>query len=350
MVGADLHPWGCCLTELHHGGRLREVARRYNIPLEQWLDLSTGINPEGWPVPPLPADCWQRLPEDDDGLEQAAADYFGAAHLLPVAGSQAAIQTLPQLRAPCRAGILAPSYAEHAAAWTRHGHEVIPLDAGAIPRLLPGLDVLLLVNPNNPTGESFSSARLSAWRSALAARGGWLIVDEAFMDAMPELSLARFCGEPGLIVLRSLGKFFGLAGARVGFVLAWPQLLAQMVGILGPWAVSGPAREAARMALADFSWQTRTRLRLARQRERLRLLLTRFDLAPADGSALFQYCPTKQAMQWHEALARQGILTRLFTEPPALRFGLPGDEASWRRLERALSECHNNPMKKVAEC
>lgn len=338
------------MAELHHGGRLREAANCYGIPLGQWLDLSTGINPVGWPVPPLPAACWQRLPEADDGLECAAADHYGAVHLLPLAGSQAAIQALPALRPACRVGFLAASYAEHAAAWRRQGHELVPLEAGAIPRLLSGLDVLLLVNPNNPTGESFSPEQLLAWHAALAARGGWLVVDEAFMDATPERSVARYTGVAGLIVLRSLGKFFGLAGARVGFALAWPALLSRLAGILGPWAVSGPAREAARLALEDRAWQAEARQRLAREEKRLQALLTRHGLVPAAGPALFQYCPTAQAVALHEALARQGILTRLFESPPALRFGLPGDEAAWQRLEQALSSLQHTSTRKAAEC
>jgi cobalamin biosynthetic protein CobC len=215
---------------------------------------------------------------------------------------------------------------------------------------LPGIDVLLLVNPNNPTGESFSPEQLLAWHAALASRGGWLVVDEAFMDATPEQSVAQYSGAPGLIVLRSLGKFFGLAGGRVGFVLAWPQLLRELAALLGPWTVSGPAREAARLALSGRAWQAQDRLRLVHEGARLQKLLGRYGLAPAGGTALFQYCPTKQAASLHEALARQGILTRLFDEPPALRFGLPGDVAAWQRLERALSELSINSMRKVVEC
>lgn len=338
------------MTALHHGGRLREVAERYAIPLEQWLDLSTGINPIGWPVPALPAACWQRLPEDDDGLERTAQDYYGTQQVLPVAGSQAAIQALPQLRAPCRVGMLAPSYAEHADAWQRHGHDVLALQAESIPHCLSELDVLLLVSPNNPTGEAFSPVQLLDWHAALAERGGWLVVDEAFTDATPEQSIATHCGRPGLVVLRSLGKFFGLAGARAGFVLAWPALLQRLGDMLGPWAVSGPAREVARQALADTAWQVKARQRLAIEAERLRRLLTLHGLVPAGGSALFQYCPTPRATLFHESLARQGILTRLFTEPPALRFGLPADEFAWQRLEQALAALPSYTIQKVAEC
>ncbi len=194
---------------LEHGGRLRDAARQYGIALENWLDLSTGINPLGWPVPALPPRCWQRLPEPDDGLEAAAGRYYRARHVLAVTGSQAAIQALPRLRPVCRAGVVAPTYAEHGHAWSNAGHELTVLAAADIDGALDRLDVLLLVNPNNPTGAVFEPAVLHRWRERLAARGGWLVVDEAFADANPACSLAAETGAPGLVVLRSLGKFFG---------------------------------------------------------------------------------------------------------------------------------------------
>lgn len=325
------------MAELHHGGKLREAAARYGIPFDEWLDLSTGINPIGWPVPALPASCWQRLPEPNDGLEQAAAAYYGTTQLLPLAGSQAAIQLLPRLRLTGRVGMLQPSYIEHAAAWRRAGHEVVALTAQSIEQQLPALDVLLLVNPNNPTADSFSHQQLMLWRAQLQQRGGWLVVDEAFMDAAPGASLIPACGEEGLVVLRSLGKFFGLAGIRVGFLFAWPLLLQQMARELGPWHVSGPAREVARQALLDREWQQAARLRLQQDSGRLGALLREAGLAPAAGTELFHYIPHPEAQRLHEKLATQGVFTRLFTAPPALRFGLPGDETEWQRLQQALS-------------
>jgi cobalamin biosynthetic protein CobC len=325
------------LAELHHGGKLREAAARYAIPLNAWLDLSTGINPIGWQVPALPAGCWQRLPEQNDGLEQAAADYYGNANLLPLAGSQAAIQLLPRLRPACRVGMLQPSYIEHAAAWRRAGHEVVALTAQGIEQQLPALDVLLLVNPNNPTADTFSHTQLMLWRTALQQHGGWLVVDEAFMDAAPGETLTHACGEEGLIVLRSLGKFFGLAGIRVGFLFAWALLLKQVARELGPWHVSGPAREVARQALLDREWQQAARLRLQHDSGRLAALLREAGLAPAAGTELFLYVPHPEAQRLHERLATQGVFTRLFTAPPALRFGLPGGEPEWQRLQLALS-------------
>lgn len=321
---------------LEHGGNVRRAAQRYGIALPDWLDLSTGINPIGWPVPAPPADCWRCLPERDDGLEAAARRYYGCAHVLPVAGSQAAIRMLPSLR-PCgRVGVPQPGYAEHAAAWARHGHEVVSLASRDVEGWLDRLDVLVLINPNNPSGETFDPATLLAWQHRLAQRGAWLVLDEAFADATPALSLAQHAGREGLVVLRSLGKFFGLGGARVGFVLAWPELLARMDEALGPWTLAHPARWVARLALEDFAWQAAERSRLGLAGQRLANLLTRHGLPPSGGSALFQWLRTKQAVVIQDRLAQQGIWLRRFDIPPSLRCGLPGAESDWLRLENAL--------------
>jgi cobalamin biosynthetic protein CobC len=321
---------------LEHGGRVRRAAIDYAIPAEEWLDLSTGINPLGWAVPALAGEVWNRLPEVDDGLEAAARDYYGVESLLPVAGSQAAIQALPHLRLPSRVGLLGNSYAEHRLAWTRAGHAIIPLAGqGEIDQQLSQLDVLVLVRPNNPTGVSFPQARLLAWHANLVARGGWLLVDEAFMDATPQQSLLIH-PRPGLIVLRSLGKFFGLAGARVGFVHAQGELLSHLSDRLGPWGISGPSRWVAGAALRDRAWQAEARLRLQQAGQRLHDLLCRHDLKPDGGCALFQWVLTPLAASIHQSLARRGILTRLFKHPHSLRFGLPGREADWCRLQAAL--------------
>jgi histidinol-phosphate/aromatic aminotransferase/cobyric acid decarboxylase-like protein len=163
-------------------------------------------------------------------------------------------------------------------------------------------------------------------------------VDEAFIDPTPQQSLCSHCERAGLIVLRSLGKFFGLAGARVGFVCARSEVLTRLQAVLGPWSVSGPSRWVATAALLDRHWQAKTRRTLQGQGERLRLLLASHGLAPEGGTALFQWLRTPGAAELHRALARRGILTRLFDTPASLRFGLPGNEAGWARLDAALSD------------
>ncbi len=324
---------------LEHGGRLRRAAQQYGIPLSDWLDLSTGINPNGWPIPAIPADCWQRLPEDDDGLLAAARAYYGNDSLLAVAGSQAAIQTLPLLRSASRVGVLHPAYAEHASCWRKAGHRVSELsaDANSITAAVDNLDVLILVNPNNPSGKLWNTAQLLTWQQRLAERGGWLIVDEAFLDGMPEYSLAAMPVRPGLVVLRSVGKFFGLAGIRCGFVIAEAGLLQQLAEQLGPWAISHPSRYVAALALQDVDWQRRAIIDLQQQGQRLRRLLGDTGLPPSGGCHLFQWLQWPSAQTLHSKLAAQGILTRYFDDPASLRFGLPKTEADWQRLQQALS-------------
>lgn len=320
---------------LEHGGRLREAARRYGIPLSDWVDLSTGINPWPYPVPPVAPAVWQRLPETDDGLEAAAAGFYGSPLLLPVAGSQAAIQALPDLFSPGQVLTLAPTYAEHPHAWRKHTVRALPADA--IDDAVNKADTLLLVQPNNPDGQRFSRDQLLAWHTRLATRGGRLIVDEAFLDADPADSLVPLAGTPGLVVLRSVGKFFGLAGARVGFVFAEQALLDALAERLGPWAVSAPARVVTTAALANRPWQDATRHRLTAASERLAKLLACHGLDGGSGTALFQWRPRADAAAIHSHLAKQGILTRLFATPAGLRFGLPGAESDWVRLDAALA-------------
>lgn len=321
---------------LEHGGRLREAAIRHNIPLNDWIDLSTGINPNGWPVPPVPAECWLRLPEQDDALLESARNYYQNSSILAVAGSQAAIQTLPLLRTTSRVGVIAPAYAEHAANWRQAGHDVIELAVTDINKLLPTLDVLILVNPNNPTGHIFDREQLLDWHKTLYQRGGWLIIDEAFVDCHPELGLSNHPTQEGLIILRSIGKFFGLAGIRCGFVIGTPDLLQTLEEKLGPWTLSHPTRFVATAALKDGSWQQQTRQDLLMQSQRLRQLLSDQGLKPTGGCELFQWIKTESAALLHHHLAEQGILTRLFSTPNSLRLGLPQEESHWTRLEQSL--------------
>lgn len=321
---------------LEHGGRLRKAALDHGIAEADWLDLSSGLAPWPFPIPDIPLRAWARLPETDDGLEQAACDYYGAAQVLPVAGSQMAIQLLPRLRRAGKVGVLSPCYAEHAEAWRRSGYIVREVLEQEVEFFIDNLDVLVVVNPNNPTGLSLPPARLLDWHARLAQRGGWLVVDEAFMDNTPQLSLAAHTHLVGLVVLRSFGKFFGLAGVRLGFVLAERKFLKLLAEQVGPWAVSGPTRVLAQTCLQDTEGHARQRIRSDEASERLAALLARYGFNPQGGCALFQWLITDQAQALHEFMARRGILLRLFTHNSSLRFGLPADAAEEARLEQAL--------------
>jgi cobalamin biosynthetic protein CobC len=334
MTDTSSHP-------ITHGGNLHEAARLYRIPYDQWLDLSTGINPHGYPVPAVPADVWRRLPDDGDGFAALAARYYGApdaSHVLPVAGSQAAIRALPALLPRATVGIASLTYSEYAPAFARAGHRVVPLDAT---RATPpeAITHAVIVNPNNPTADYASAGTLLEWHAQLSARGGTLLVDEAFADAMPapSASLASCAARPGLIVLRSPGKFFGLAGVRAGFVLATPALLGPLREALGAWTVSGPARHAVSAALADTQWQQQMRERVANEGERLATLL-RAQRFAVQATPLFAWTADARALALHRALAQRGIWTRLFAQSPSVRVGLPASEDDWTRLELALAE------------
>lgn len=321
---------------LEHGGGLLKVASQYKVPLENWIDLSTGINPNPWPLPRIPTSLWARLPEENDELTDNAKHYYNCQHVLPVAGSQAAIQALPRLIPQGRIGMLQPAYAEHAHAWLQAGHEVITIHHPDINARLSNIDNLLLINPNNPDGQRFTIHELLGWHQSLQAHAGWLIVDEAFIDVSPQDSLAPHTYLSGLIVLRSLGKFFGLAGARVGFVLAQEDLLKHLSDLLGPWAVSGPSRFIANQALTDRQWQTKTQQQLIQQGQQLKALLTRYYLKPTGGCALFQWVQHHKAALLAEYFRQQAILLREFSEPASLRFGLPANDRQWQNLEQAM--------------
>jgi len=325
---------------LDHGGDLRAAQRRYGGT--DWIDLSTGINPHGYPAPAPSPDAWRRLPEPDPALVQAACDYYGAPQVLPVAGTQAAIQALPRLRAgPARVTVAAPSYAEHAHHWGRYGHVMREVAYDALDDAVAGSDVVVVVNPNNPTGATIAPERLLDWAGQLAARGGWLVVDEAFGDTARPLSVAGCAGRPGLVVLRSVGKFFGLAGLRLGFVGAETSLLAALDNLLGPWAVSGPAQEIAIAALRDRGWQQAAQSRLARDGARMRALLAGCGIE-AHGTPLFHWWAESRAEAFHEHMARRAIWVRLFPAAArGIRVGLPRNESEWRRIEQALEDWKN---------
>jgi cobalamin biosynthetic protein CobC len=321
---------------LEHGGNLR--AARSLFGGDHWIDLSTGINPHGYPAPPLPADAWHRLPEPDPALLAAACAFYRAPAMMAVAGTQAAIQALPRLRAPCRVTVSAPSYAEHAHHWARNGHSVTQTAYCDLDAAVAHSDVMVICNPNNPTGAMVPAARLLEWAAVLAARAGWLVVDEAFADISPQHSIAPHSDRPGIIVLRSIGKFFGLAGLRLGFVGADPAILKALADALGPWAVSGPAQHIARTALDDHAWHSATFIRLNASSTRLQHLLAQHGIS-SSGTALFQWWPEANPEVFWRHMAERGIWVRLFEHAArGIRLGLPNDQEAWRRLHTALEE------------
>jgi cobalamin biosynthetic protein CobC len=327
---------------LRHGGDLAQASQSGSSYKGPWLDLSTGISPWRYAIGTLPEALWTRLPASAllAQLAAAAARCYGAPGPDAVAaapGTQALIQWLPRLRPAGRVAVLGPTYGEHARAWREAGHAVTTL---AEPAALEG--EWEVAKPNNPDGRALAPQRLLDLAGRQAARGGWLVVDEAFADAMPELSIAHDCAAPGLVVLRSFGKFFGLAGLRLGFALAHPAFIRNLREALGPWPVSGPAAWIATEALADRAWIEATRRRLVAGAARLEAMLREAGLGVAGGTPLFRLAAHPQAPAINRALLRHGIYVRAFPERPEwLRFGLPVDASAAARLRRVLEACRD---------
>jgi cobalamin biosynthetic protein CobC len=325
---------------MKHGGDLGEAIAQFGGAAEGWLDLSTGISPWAWPIPALSDDVWQRLPahSDEAALIEAARDHYHVAHgtgIALAAGTQALIQMLPHVMPAGAIAVAATTYSEHAVSFARARHDIVALDmSGDLPA---GATHAVIVNPNNPDGRITGRAAILAAARELARRDGWLIIDEAFADVEPACSSIDLCSEQPIVVLRSFGKFFGLAGLRLGFAIARQDIVDKIAAALGPWPVSGPALVIARAALSDRQWAAPTRERLQRQASRLDALLTRAGLDVVGGTSLFRLAHHNDAATIHAALARRHIWTRKFAHATdLLRFGLPGDDAALGRLATAL--------------
>jgi cobalamin biosynthesis protein CobC len=327
---------------MKHGGDLTEAIARHGGAPQSWLDLSTGINPWPWPIPQaLPDSAWQRLPSraDAEALIAAAHKTYRApdgAGIAAAAGTQALIQLLPYLAAPGPVAIVGPTYSEHALAWRNAGHPVITIDnLDACPDAAVHA---IVVNPNNPDGRVTDRATLSRVAMQLKGRGGWLVVDEAFADVDPAVSAVALCPDLPVLILRSFGKFYGLAGLRLGFAIGTTQLIARIATALGPWPCSGPALLIGTAALGDQPWANRTRRALQQQAGALDEVLAKAGFTIAGGTALFRLARHPQALKLHAMLAQQHIWCRSFDwADDLLRFGLPSDAAGLDRLAAALS-------------
>lgn len=325
---------------LPHGGDLGAARRLFPGAPEPFIDLSTGINPNPYPVPRFSAELFARLPDPAaaDALAVAAARAYGAqsaAHVVSAPGTQILLPLVAGLVRAGRAAILTPGYSEHARAAAFAGHSV---------KAVRGIEacgdatLVIVANPNNPDGRLLPRNGLLALAKDLRGRGGVLVADEAFMDVVsPSASLAGDVACGNVVVLRSFGKFFGLAGLRLGFALAAPATAARLSAALGPWAVSGPALAAGAKAIADEAWIERTGRRLDKAAQRLDTILSVSGLNIIGGTTLFRLVQTPAASALFQHLGRAGIWVRAFPDNATwLRFGLPGTKRDWQRLDGAM--------------
>jgi cobalamin biosynthetic protein CobC len=326
-------------TQIWHGGDLDEAARLFPDAPQPWVDLSTGINPIPYPMPPLPPSLFERLPspEAHRDLERAAAEAYRAADanmIVAAPGTQVLISLLPALWQRSRVAVLGPTYAEHARAWRMAGHEVMECQA---PEQAPDVDILIVVNPNNPDGRTFLRQEMAAMSDRLRESGGWLIVDEAFADFDAGETLVPYLPD-NAVVLRSFGKTYGLAGVRLGFSISESDMAEKLRTMLGPWAVSGPAIEVGQKALQDRGWLAATQKARAADAHRLDAILAPVAEAAPKGTILYRLIESEQAPNLFAHLGRNSIWVRRFEyNRRLLRFGLPGSEAAWLRLEETIA-------------
>jgi len=325
---------------LLHGGDLGAARRLFPGAPEPFIDLSTGINPHPYPLPRFSADLFARLPDPASAgaLAAVAANVYGtpsAAHVVVAPGTQILLPLVAGLIPAARAAVLTPGYPEHGRAAAMAGHRVKAV--GSIEAC--GDAALVIVgNPNNPDGRLTVRADLLGIARDLRRRGGLLVVDEAFMDVGPPgASLAADVACGNIVVLRSFGKFFGLAGVRLGFALAAPPLVARLGALLGPWAVSAAALAVGAKALADAAWIERSRRRLAKAADEIDSILAAADLAVIGGTSLFRLVQAPMASALFRHLGQAGIYVRCFPDNAHwLRFGLPGSPRQWRRFDQAM--------------
>lgn len=318
---------------LVHGGQLTKVAAQYERPLEEWIDLSTGISPFSYPVAAIPGHIWRELPTVGPGLLRAAQNYYQAQHCLICNGSQQIIEMLPALwlsqqqKPAATLTVYLPDvgYKEHQRAWQLAGFKLV-FYRDVLPVDIPAYSVVVVINPNNPSGKLWQRQQLLKMQAEISQKHGLLVVDEAFMDVVSPCQSIIADAQHNTIVLRSFGKFFGLAGIRIGFICALDDWHQRIKSRLGPWQVNGPALHIAEQALMDSHWQAQQVSRLDKQRQALSGLLKSWGFDSQAGCALFITALCEDAPQLYHALCRQGIYVRLTDEKNALRFGIPTDE------------------------
>jgi cobalamin biosynthetic protein CobC len=308
-----------------HGGGLDAASTVFGGARGDWLDLSTGINPIAYPRPDLSVDAWVSLPDQAarDAIETAARSFWNlpeTAAVLAVPGASSAIAQIPRLAGAGNVYIPGPTYNEHAASFAANGWNVT--------QARKGTSASVHVHPNNPDGR--------LWLPTDPC-GALRIIDESFCDVTPSATLISQAAQPGTLVLKSFGKFWGLAGLRLGFVIGDPALIERLAVMLGPWAVAGPALAIGRSALHDTGWADVTRARLLQDAERLDAIILQKDAKLVGGTSLFRLYEVTDAAAWQTKLAQHHIWSRIFPyNPKWLRLGLP-DSTGWARLETALA-------------
>ncbi len=304
-----------------HGGGIDAARAEFSGARSEWLDLSTGINPVPYPIPTFEPDAWNALPDRAamDAVTVAARQFWNvpdSAAILAAPGASALIARIPYLAELGKVRVESRTYNEHESAFRTAGWSVSDDTPTA----------RVIVSPNNPTGDYWTGTDQSPL----------LVIDESFCDLSPEESRIDLAANSGTIILKSFGKFWGLAGLRLGFAIGDPALIAKLSNALGPWPVSGPALRIGATALTDQAWATQTRTRLTNEAARLDALMLAKGAKIQGGTDLFRLYRVDDAAAWQSRLAQRHIWSRIFPYSTTwLRLGLPASDR-WEQLESAL--------------
>ena len=343
-------------SALNHGGNLQQASEIYGVSMDAWLDMSTGISPWSYPVDDLPSNVWRDLPPSNDELIATAKKYYqiDEQNVVVSPGSQLSIRLLPQLFAKSKVALPVLGYQEHALSWKLAGHQLcFYQNVEELIQLIEDgkVDHAVVINPNNPSCEKTTKEKLSYISNSIK---GVLLVDEAFMDfyqtapsQIPESSFgsAISLNAENVIVVRSIGKFFGLAGLRLGFVIGLHPVLQKLQTLFQPWAINHASMLISRQALADTQWQEQQRLKIkagAKQLEPLLFSLCQdFQELRIENTALFcsVFAQSIDVQKLHKQLAMLGVWTRMSNPDDKqawLRFGLVGDMESFKQRIKKL--------------
>ncbi len=333
-----------------HGGNLGDAIGQYNIAREQWLDLSTGVSPWAWPIPKLAEHVWTDLPPSTNELLISASNYYRCEreHIIASPGSQLIARLIPQQIETSNVAIPVLGYQEHRHSWELAGHTIhFYQSTSELNTLIDSKKVehAVVINPNNPTGELITAVNIDRIAKKLS---GLLIVDEAFMDiheynqiqtnesnesdTTPDSTIESAIAHPhdNQIVLRSVGKFFGLAGLRVGFAVGKHPIIKTLEAILEPWSLNHASQLIATKMLNDTVWQQSQALKIKSESKHFENIIRGFSHITLNnfhisngGLFITLFANKKSLQQTHRLLAEYGIWTRLHN---------PDDQQAWLRF------------------
>ena len=311
-----------------HGGNLNLLAAEAGIAPQAMLDFSASINPLG--MPPTAREAIiagiEQLGHYPDPLAEELVAAIAEAYnldselLLAGNGSTELLYLALRVLRPGRVLLTAPGFSEYERAaalagarikWLRlKRQEDFRIDPARFAAAMAGCDLALLCNPNNPTSQAISRREAVAIAAAAKSCRCRLLLDEAFADFCPEISLLGHYHNSHLLILRSLTKFYALPGLRLGFLLLPRHLRPRFLAHKEPWSVNTLAIKAAVAALADRRFAERSRELIAAERPRLAAGLSGLVKRVYPAAANYLLLESEHARQLRTDLLARGIALR----------------------------------------